>query len=107
MSGTEPAGALRTVFVNISQMLYGLSLLAIAGVEWRFHQDLGLPPCLAAAMGNLLAGLTVCLLTWNAVDGFGKLLADKHRWAAALLTGIYLSVTILAIHAFPALVLRR
>jgi hypothetical protein len=42
----EPTGPLRTLFDNLSQMLYCLTLLAIALVEWRFHQDLALPPWL-------------------------------------------------------------
>jgi hypothetical protein len=104
---TEPAAALKTLFNNIAHMFYGLSLLAVAGIEWRLHPDLGLPTWLAAATGYLLAALTLCLLVWDAADGFRTLLADKHRLSAALLAGIYLSVTVLAIHAFPALVLRR
>jgi hypothetical protein len=93
----EPTGPLRALFINLSQLFYCLSLLVIATVEWSFHRDLGLPPWLAMTVGYLLAGLTLCLMVWNAVDGFRRLVAGKH----------YLSVAILAIHAFPALVLRR
>jgi hypothetical protein len=52
----EPTVPLRTLFINVSHGYYCLSLLAIATVEWRFHQDLGLPPWLATAVGYLLAG---------------------------------------------------
>jgi hypothetical protein len=98
---------LRIVFTNIGQMLYCLSLLAIAGVEWRFHQHLGLPSWLAAATGYLLGGVAVCLLAWNGIDGFRKLGAARHWLPAALLAVMYLSVTTLGTHAFPSLVLRR
>jgi hypothetical protein len=54
---TEQA-ALRVVFVNISQLLYSLSLLAIASIEWRLHQDLGLPTWLAKLTGILLSAVT-------------------------------------------------
>lgn len=103
----EPTGPLRTLFVNVSHLYYCLALLVIAMVEWRFHRDLGLPPWLAAAAGYLLAGMTLCLMVWNAVDGLRRLVADKHWLSVVLLTGIYLSVLILAIHAFPALILRE
>ena len=103
----EPTGPLRTLFINLSQMLYCLTLLAIALVEWRFHQDLALPPWLAAAAGLLLAGMALCLSVWNAADGFGKLVAGKHWLSVGLLAGIYLAVVVLGIHAFPTLVLRR
>jgi hypothetical protein len=77
----EPAGPLRTLFINISQMLYCLSLLGIAMIQWRFHRELFVPEWLAAAAGLLLAGLTLCLGVWNAVDGFRKLAAGTGcRW---------------------------
>jgi hypothetical protein len=98
---------LRIIFVNIGQMFYCLSLLAIAGIEWKFHLDFGLPPWLAMAMGVLLAGVALCLLVWNAIDGFRKLHGGKHWLPVGLLAVMYLSVTILAAHAFPSIVLRR
>jgi hypothetical protein len=98
---------LRIIFINISQLFYCLSLLAIAGIEWRFHLDLGLPPWLAAAMGYVLVGVALCLLVWNAIEGFRKLSGGRHWLATALLAVTYLTVTILVVHAFPSLVLRR
>jgi hypothetical protein len=103
----EPTGPLRALFVNLSQMFYCLTLLAIAGVQWRFHQDLVLPPWLAAAAGVLLAALALCLAVWNAADGLRKLAAERHWLPVGLLAGIYLAVLVLAIHAFPTLVLRQ
>jgi hypothetical protein len=103
----EPTGPLKTLFVNVSHLYYCLALLVIATVQWRFHRDVGLPPWLATAVGCLLAGLTLCLMVWDAVDGFRRLVADKHWLSVVLLAGIYLSVAILAIHAFPALVVRE
>ncbi len=98
---------LRIVFTNIGQMFYCLSLLAIAGVEWRFHQHIGLPPWLAGAVGYVLGGVALCLLAWNGIDGFRKLGAGRHWLPAALLALMYLSATILVAHAFPSVVLRR
>jgi hypothetical protein len=103
----EPTGPLRTLFINVSQLFYCLSLLFIATIQWRFHQDWGLPPWLATTTGFVLAGMTCCLLVWNAVDGFRRLAAARHWLSVGLLAGIYLSVAILALHAFPTLVLRR
>jgi hypothetical protein len=98
---------LRILFLNIGQMFYCLSLLAIAGIEWKFHLDLGLPRWLAVATGCLLAGVALCLMVWNALDGFRKLSVGRHWLPTALLAVMYLSVTILAVHAFPSIVLRR
>jgi hypothetical protein len=98
---------LKVVLTNIRQMLTCLSLLVLAGIEWRFHQDLALPPWLATAAGFVLAGVAPCLLAWNAIDGFRELGAGRHRLPAALLAMLYLSVTILGVHAFPSLVLRK
>jgi hypothetical protein len=103
----EPTGPLRTLFINISQMLYCLGLLGIALVQWRLHEDLALPPWLATSASLLLAGVTLYLTVWNAVDGFRKLVAGKHWISVGLLAGLYLAVVVLAIHAFPTLVLRR
>jgi hypothetical protein len=103
----EPTGPLRTLFLNIGQMFYCLTLLAIASVQWRFHQDLFLPAWLAAGAGSLLAGVTLCLVAWNAVDGFRKLASGKHWVAVGLLAGVYLSMVVLGLHAFPTLVMRR
>jgi len=98
---------LRVVFINISQMLYSLSLLAIASIEWRLHQEIGLPPWLAALTGCLLAVVTFVLLVWNALDGFRKLVAERRWLPTALLAAIYLSMIVLLVHAFPTLVARK
>jgi hypothetical protein len=98
---------LKIVFTNVSQTFYCLSLLAIAGIEWRFHLDLGLPPWLAVMSGYLLAGVALCLLVWNGSDGFRKLIAGRHWVPTALLTVMYLSLAILVVHAFPSIVLRK
>jgi hypothetical protein len=98
---------LKIVFSNIGQMFYCLSLLAIAGIEWRFHQHFGLPRWLSAAVGYLLGGVALCLVVWNGIDGFRHLSAGRHWLLAALLAVTYLSVTILVAHAFPSVVLQK
>jgi hypothetical protein len=51
--------------------------------------------------------VALCLLVWNAIEGFRKLSGGRHWLATALLAVTYLTVTILVVHAFPSLVLRR
>jgi cytochrome bd-type quinol oxidase subunit 2 len=102
----DSTSLLKIVFTNISQLLYCISLFAIAGIEWRFHQDLGLH-WISYPMSYLLAVLTVVLLIWTILDGMKCLIAQK-RWAvAALMGGIYLSVIGLGASAFPTLILRK
>jgi cytochrome bd-type quinol oxidase subunit 2 len=97
---------LRTVFTNVSQLFYCFSLLAIAGIEWRFHQDLGLH-WISYPMSLLLAVLTVILLGWLILDSLKNLIAEKQWLGAALMGGIYLSVIGLGASAFPTLILRK
>jgi hypothetical protein len=97
---------LKMMFTGVSQMLYCLSLMAVAGVEWRFHQDLGLH-WFARPMSYLLAGLIIIALIWSVVENLKKLLTEKHWLSAGLLVGIYLSVLGLAASAFPTLILRK
>jgi hypothetical protein len=103
----EPVNALQVIFSKLSQMLYSLSLLAIAAVEWRYHQDLFLPTAVAVPISILLALLSVMLLAWSAVDGLRQLLRAGQRVPLAMLACIYLCVLLMAVHAFPSLILRR
>jgi cytochrome bd-type quinol oxidase subunit 2 len=102
----ETTSLLRTVFTNVSQLFYCISLFAVAGIEWRFHQDLGLH-WISYPMSYLLAGLTLILLGWSILDCLKNLIAEKHWVVAALMGGIYLSVIGLGASAFPTLILRR
>jgi hypothetical protein len=99
----EPAHPLTMVFEHIKHLLYCLSLLGIAGAEWKLHEHMGMPRWLAAALAGLLAGLSLLLFIWNAVDGFRSLAIERRWLLVALLGGIYLSIVVLMAHAFPTL----
>lgn len=103
----EAPTPLRTLCTHISQMLYCLTLLGIAAVEWRLHPDLGQPPWVGLSTSIVLAALTACLFVWNAVEGLRQLASQRHWVAFGLLAGIHISVTVLLVHAFPVLVMRR
>ncbi len=102
----DSTSLLKTMFSNISQLLYCISLFAIAGIEWRFHQDLGLH-WISYPMSILLAIVTLVLLIWTTVDGLRTLIAAKQWLVAVLLGSLYLSVIGLGASAFPTLILRR
>jgi hypothetical protein len=102
----ETVSPLRMLFVHIGHLFYCLSLLAVASVEWKFHQDLGMH-WLVLPVSYMLAGLTFGFLVWSIVEGLKRLLGEKRWIPAAMLGGIYLSVFTLAAMFFPTLVLRK